>query len=148
MFALPVAALLTQLGIPAYANLSADLHRATVARDLAQALRTARSHAVLQSQPVRVQPLENDWGKGWRVLLEHNQQVLREQRLSRPIRIAENTGGQVRFSAVGMPLGLFGATLEICERSATASRYSVIVSSAGRIRLSVDGTEKSLCAEP
>ncbi|NIF30182.1 type IV pili biogenesis protein FimT [Pantoea sp. Tr-811] len=134
MFALALAALLTQLGMPAYARLSDDLHRAAAARDLAQALRSARSHAVLQGQPVQVQPLEMDWGKGWRVVLESNQQVLREHRLSRPLNIAKNAGMQLRFSAQGVPLGqgdgFTGTTLQVCD-----SPYYVVLSSSGRVSL-------------
>ncbi|MGE8111836.1 MULTISPECIES: GspH/FimT family pseudopilin [Pseudomonas] len=146
MFALAMAALLTQLGMPAYARLSDDLHRAAAARDLAQALRSARSHAMLQGQPVLVRPLENDWGKGWTVQLEHNQQVLREHRLTRPMRIVENTTGQVKFSALGMPVGRIGATLGVCEGSAAISKYQVVVSRAGRVDLRADETADSLCA--
>ncbi|MFJ4068542.1 GspH/FimT family pseudopilin [Pseudomonas sp. NPDC089996] len=146
MFALAMAALLTQLGMPAYAKLSDDLHRAAAARDLAQALRSARSHAMLQSQPVLVRPLENDWSKGWIVQLEHNQQVLREHRLMRSIRIAENTKGQVKFSALGITAGRFGATLKVCERSSASSRYQVVISRAGRVDLRTKEERDPLCA--
>ena len=150
MFALAMAALLTQLGMPAYARLSDDLHRSAAARDLAQALRSARSHAMLQSQQVLVQSLEDDWGKGWRVLLEHNQQVLREHRLSRPVNIAANTGRQVKFSALGVPLGvnngLLGGRLELCEKPSSKSQYRVVLATSGRISLRTDEPEKSLCA--
>ncbi|WEK30442.1 MAG: GspH/FimT family pseudopilin [Candidatus Pseudomonas phytovorans] len=149
--ALAVAVLLTQLGVPAYARMSDDLHRAAAARDLAQALRSARSHALLQGQNVLVQPLDSDWGKGWRVLLEHNQQVLREQRLSKPMRIMANTGDQVKFSALGVPLGryngmLFGR-LELCERTAATSLHRVVMASSGRISLRTgEPDNQSLCA--
>ncbi|WP_085674082.1 MULTISPECIES: GspH/FimT family pseudopilin [unclassified Pseudomonas] len=145
MFALAMTALLTQLGMPAYARLSDDLHRAAAARDLAQALRSARSHAMLQSQPVQVQSLEKDWGKGWRVVLESNQQVLREHRLSRPLRIAANAGEQVRFSALGVPVGkgnnFKSATLAICD-----SQYHVVLASTGRISLRTEDRKNPLCA--
>ena len=146
MFALAMAALLTQLGMPAYARMSDDLHRAAAARDLAQALRSARSHAMLQGQPVLVRPLENDWGKGWLVQLEHNQQTLREHRLTRSMRIIENTRGQVKFSALGMPVGQFGATLEVCERSPASNKYQVVISSAGRVDLRTVKVANPLCA--
>jgi len=146
MFALAMAALLTQLGMPAYARLSNDLHRAAAARDLAQALRSARSHAMLQSQPVIVRPLENDWGKGWLVQLEHNQQTLREHRLARSMRIIENTNGQVKFSALGMPVGQFGATLEVCETSPASNKYQVVISSEGRVDLRTVKVANPLCA--
>ena len=119
--ALAVTVLLTQLGMPAYARMSDDLHRAAAARDLAQALRSARSHAMLQSQPVLVQALDGNWGNGWQVMLEHNQQLLREQRLSRPLKITSNRGERFKFSALGVPMTLnnswLGTTLEVCELS-------------------------------
>ncbi|WP_176513830.1 GspH/FimT family protein [Pseudomonas faucium] len=150
MLALGLATLLTQLGMPAYTRFSDDLHRAAAARDLAQALRSARSHALLQSQPVMVQSLENDWGKGWRVLLEHNQQVLREHRLPRPMNIAVNIDEQVRFSALGVPLGrnngLLGGRLELCEKPFAPSQYRVVLATSGRVSLRTDELENSLCA--
>ncbi|MFF7064227.1 GspH/FimT family pseudopilin [Pseudomonas sp. NPDC008258] len=149
--ALAVAVLLTQLGVPAYARMSDDLHRAAAARDLAQALRSARSHAILQSQPVLVQALDSDWGKGWRVLLEHNQQLLREQRLSKPMKILANTGDQVKFSASGVPLskhnGMLSGRLELCEKTAATSLHRVVMASSGRISLRTGKPEnRSLCA--
>lgn len=147
MLALAIAAVLTQLGMPAYTGISDDLHSAAAARDLAQALRSARSHALLQGQAVLVQPIEGDWGKGWRAVLEHNQQVLREHRLSRPLKIAHNTRGQVRFSALGVPLGLNNATLEICERSSPTGQHHVVLSTSGRVSLRTGEPERgSLCA--
>ncbi|CAI3793216.1 hypothetical protein GLGCALEP_00705 [Pseudomonas sp. MM221] len=147
--ALAVAVLLTQLGVPAYARMSDDLHRAAVARDLAQALRSARSHAMLQSQPVLVQALDGNWGKGWRVVLEHNQQMLREQRLSRPLKITSNRGEQFKFSALGVPMTLgnnwLGATLEVCERSSATSRYQVVMASSGRVNLLSKDSNNNRC---
>ncbi|MCI0915404.1 GspH/FimT family pseudopilin [Pseudomonas putida] len=150
MFGLAMAALLTQLGVPAYAKLSDELHRAAVARNLAQTLRSARGHAALQSQAVVVQPLDNDWGKGWRVLLEHNQQLLREYRPPRPQRVKDNTGSQIRFSALGVPLGknnnFSGGRLEVCEGSSATSRHHVVLATSGRVSLRTGEAEDSLCA--
>ena len=148
--AVAVAVLLTQLGMPAYARMSDDLHRAAAARDLAQALRSARSHAMLQSQPVLVQALDGNWGNGWRVVLEHNQQLLREQRLSRPLRITSNRGEQFKFSALGVPMTLnnswLGTTLEVCERSSASSRHQVVLASTGRVRLLAEDRNNTRCA--
>jgi len=147
--ALAVAVLLTQLGMPAYARLSDDLHRAAAARDLAQTLRSARSHAMLQSQPVLVQALDGNWGNGWRVMLEHNQQVLREQRLSRPLKITSNGGAQLKFSAQGVPLGpnnnWFGSTMEVCERLTATSQYQVVLASTGRVKVLTGEPKDSQC---
>ncbi|UVL79154.1 GspH/FimT family pseudopilin [Pseudomonas putida] len=148
--ALAVAILLTQLGMPAYTRMSDDLHRAAAARDLAQALRSARSHAMLQSQPVLVQALDGNWGNGWRVVLEHNQQLLREQRLSRPLKITGNRGEQFKFSALGVPMTLnnswLGTTLEVCERSSASSRYQVVLASTGRVRLLAEDRNNTRCS--
>lgn len=149
--ALAAAILLTQLGMPAYARLSDDLHRAAAARDLAQALRGARSHAMLQGQPVLVQALDGHWGNGWRVVLEHNQQVLREQRLARPLKITSNRGGQLKFSAQGVPLGpnnnWLASTMEVCERSAATSQYQVVLASTGRVRVLTGEPRDSRCKD-
>ncbi|MGE8321750.1 MAG: GspH/FimT family pseudopilin [Pseudomonas sp.] len=147
--ALAVVVLLTQLGMPAYTRLTDDLHRAAAARDLAQALRSARSHALLQSQAVLVQALDGDWGKGWRVMLEHNQQMLREHRLSRPMKINGNVGTQFKFSAQGVPLKLgnnwLGGTLEVCERLTATSQYRVVLASTGRVRVATGEPKDSQC---
>ncbi|WP_447743004.1 GspH/FimT family pseudopilin [Pseudomonas laurentiana] len=147
--ALAVAVLLTQLGMPAYARMSDDLHRAAAARDLAQALRSARSHALLQGQPVLVQALDGNWGNGWRVALEHNQQVLREQRLARPLNITSSKGEQFKFSAQGVPMNLantwFSFTLEVCERSSATSRYQVVMASSGRVNLLTKNSDNNRC---
>ncbi|MFJ4453590.1 GspH/FimT family pseudopilin [Pseudomonas sp. NPDC089392] len=149
--ALAVAVLLTQLGVPAYARMTEDLHRAAAARDLAQTLRSARSHALLHGQNVLVHGVDSDWGKGWRVVLELNQQVLREQHLSRPLRIMANIGNQIRFSGLGVPMnknnGMLFGRLEICEKTAATSLQRVVMASTGRIDLRTGKPEKdSLCA--
>ena len=147
--ALAVAMLLTQLGMPAYARMSDDLHRAAAARDLAQALRSARSHALLQGQPVLVQAFNGDWGNGWRVALEHNRQVLREQRLARPLKIISNKGEQFKFSGLGVPMqpggNWLGATLEVCERASATSRYQVVLGSSGRVRVQTKDSSNNRC---
>ncbi|WP_310196962.1 GspH/FimT family protein [Pseudomonas hunanensis] len=148
MLALAMAALLTQLGMPSYAAFSEDLHRAAAARDLMQALRNARSHATLQQQPVRVQPINEDWGQGWRLLLADNGQLLREYPLRRGLKIVGNFDGEVRFSAQGIPMrgnALLGGRLEICGQSLDAQRRQVILAPSGRVRLSSDAADKPLC---
>ncbi|UBM26053.1 GspH/FimT family protein [Pseudomonas sp. p1(2021b)] len=150
MCALALAGLLANVGLPAYNQLSDDLHRASAARDLAQALRSARSHALLQQQTVLVEPLEGDWGKGWRTRLAHNNQSLREQRLARKLSIASNLGKEVKFSGLGVPLrgngGFLGGTLEICRRTAQASRYWIVLAPSGRVDLRTVSNEPSRCA--
>jgi len=151
MCALALASLLAQVGLPAYDNLSDDLHQAAAARSLAQTLRSARSHAVLQQQAVKVQTLEGDWGMGWRTLLAHNGQLLHEQRLARRLKVASNVDNEVKFSGLGVPLrgnrGFLGATLEVCPRSEQMSRYWVVLAPSGRIDLRTGTRKPSRCAD-
>lgn len=146
MLALAMAVLLTQLGMPAYARLSDDLHRAAAARDLAQALRSARSHALLQGQAVLVEAVDNDWGKGWRVMLRHNRQVLREHKLSRQLHIVANRGDQVTFTETGVTQGGNNGTLAVCERDTPTSQYRVVIATSGRVSLRTGASEQPRCA--
>lgn len=146
MSALAVAGLLTQLGVSAYGKLSAELDQAATVRELAQALRDARNQALLRQRAIVVQPLENDWGKGWRVLLEHNSLLLREHRLAKPARIVASSGRAVRFSGRGAALGdgFGGITLTLCRRGGVGNEQRVVLSPSGRVRLLSDG--KRRCA--
>ncbi|AVD81504.1 type IV pili biogenesis protein FimT [Pseudomonas sp. SWI6] len=149
MFALALAAVLTQLGMPAYINMTDDLHRSAAARDLLQGLRSARSHALLQSRAVAIQPLDSDWGTGWRIVLADNEQVLREHRLARPLRVVASTSREVVFSEIGIAQGrnasLQGITLEVCRRVAESTPYRVIVAPSGRVRLTTDEPDRPAC---
>ena len=149
MCALALISLLAQVGLPAYANLSHDLHQAAAARYLAQALRSARSHAVLQQQAVQVQALEG-LGSGLAYTLAHNGQLLHEQRLARRLEIASNVDNEVTFSGLGVPLrgnrGFLGATLEICPRTEQTSRYWVVLAPSGRVDLRTGTRDSSRCA--
>ncbi len=146
MSALAVAGLLTQLGVSAYGKLSEELHQAATARELVQALRDARNQALLGQRAVVVRPMEEDWGKGWRVVLEHNGQLLREYRLAKPARIVASSARTVRFSGRGAPLGdgFGGITLAVCRRGATGGEQHVVLSPSGRVSLR-EG-DNGLCA--
>ncbi|MDH0304680.1 MULTISPECIES: GspH/FimT family pseudopilin [unclassified Pseudomonas] len=141
MCTLAVASLLTQLGLTAYNNFSEEQHQAAVARELAQALRAARNQAALLRKAVLVEPLEGDWGKGWRISQEHDGQGLTEHRLPRPLLITTTSGRAVRFSRRGAPLGIGfgGTTLDICQRATRDSRHQVVLSPTGRVSLRSDG---------
>lgn len=140
MFALGVLSLLTHQGLTAYGKFSEELHLSATARELALALRGARNQAALRHQAVLVRPLEEDWGKGWRVILEHDGELLQEHRLGKPLRIATTSDRVVRFSARGAPLGVgfVGTTLDICPRTTLDSRHQVVLSPSGRVSLRSD----------
>lgn len=147
MLALGLVGVLTQLAIPAYVNLSDDLHQASVARELAQALRAARSQAMLHQQEVQVVQLQENWGAGWQVMMA--QAVLLERHFERPLRIAANAS-HIRFSGQGVPRqgngSFLGATLEVCNRPEGAGPLRVVLAPSGRVSLRTDMAGKPLCA--
>lgn len=146
MCALAVAGLLMHLGVSAYSKFSEQLYQSATARELAQALRDARNQALLRQQAVLVLPVEGDWGKGWRLSLQHDDQLLREHRLDRPLWIVASDSREMRFSGRGAPLGsgFGGITLQVCQRNTRVSLYQVVLSPSGRVRLLSD--EKRRCA--
>ena len=149
MCALALISLLAQVGLPAYANLSHDLHQAAAAA-------TWRKHCVAHaampcysSKRYRYKRWR-DWGLGWRTHLAHNGQLLHEQRLARRLEIASNVDNEVTFSGLGVPLrgnrGFLGATLEICPRTEQTSRYWVVLAPSGRVDLRTGTRDSSRCA--
>lgn len=151
MAALALIAALTQLGLPAYTTMSIGLHREAIAQNLAQALRSARSEALLGNQRVSLSALEGDWSSGWQMSLE-GEGRLHEYRASGRVRVVGNQplAQQVRFSGLGVPLQAGGAfqagTLHICEDPGTRSLYQVVLSRTGRVSLRQLVTEQPLCA--
>jgi type IV fimbrial biogenesis protein FimT len=153
LFALTLLGLLTQMAIPAYNGMSSSLQRQTVATDLAQALRTARSEALLRNNVVSLQALDADWSNGWRMTLEDDSpQLLHEWRRNGRTIVVGNqpVARQVRFSGLGVPLlesGAFQAgTLHVCQRPEALSHYQVVLSRSGRVSLRDALIEQPLCA--
>lgn len=140
MSGLVLVGLLTVIGMPSYTLMSVALQQRTAAHDLAQALRIARSHAVLQNRVVVVEALQEDWGAGWRILLGRERQLLREKRHSRGLIIVGNqpVAKQVRFNGLGLPYpargGIQNGTLHVCADKGN-SHYRVVVAPSGRVSL-------------
>ncbi|MCP3752263.1 GspH/FimT family protein [Pseudomonas sp. SBB6] len=153
MFALALVGMLTYIGVPTYSAMSHGLQQQAAAQDLAHALRTARAEALLRNQVVRLQALEDNWGNGWRMVLEQDgQPLLYQQRRLERVSIIGNqpVARQVRFSGLGVPLhegGAFQAgTLFICQRPGPFSQYRVVLAHTGRVSLREEPGEQPLCA--
>lgn len=148
MTTLALIGVLLQLGAPAYATFTADLHQAATARDLAQTLRSARSHAMLQNHEVLVRPLEDDWGRGWRMQRAPDGHVLRERRQLRPVHIVANMT-QVTFSGLGVPRrgngAFFGGAWKVCPKNKGASHHQVVLAPSGRVSLRTEAVAPPGC---
>ena len=151
MYALGLTAALTQLGLPAYSAMSVSLQREASAQNLAQALRSARSEALLRNQRVSLTAFEGDWSKGWRMSAD-DEGLLHEYRASGKVRVVGNQplARQVHFSGLGVPLQAGGAfqagTLHVCESPGTRSLHQVVLSRTGRVSLRHLATDQPLCA--
>lgn len=152
LFAVGLLALLTQLGTSTYSKMSHDLQQQTTAQNLAQALRAARSEALLRNQVIVLQALEGDWSNGWQMLPEQGEAgLLQEYSAEGGIRVIGNqpVARRVRFSGLGVPLregGAFQAgTLLICGVPGQESLYQVRLSPSGRISLRHAPPDTALC---
>lgn len=152
LFALALLGMLSQLGIPAYSDMSAGLQRQTAAADLARTLRTARSEALLRNSTVRVQAMEENWSNGWRMMLEQDSQLLHEWRRDGRAIIVGNQPvmRQVSFNGLGLPMqqggGFQAGTLHVCQRPEAISHYQIVLSPSGRVSLREERIEHPLCA--
>lgn len=150
MLALAVLSALTYLAVPSYTVFREDLHLAAAARELTHTLRNTRNQAALEGHSMQVRALDGNWGMGWQTVQGPDQQVMREQRLPRPVRIVGNAGHQVRFSALGVPLrpgsSFYGGSLHVCQREGGTSAYQIVIASSGRVQLRTTALAEPLCA--
>ena len=159
LFTLVIVAITAQFAGPAYSVVVEQQRRQVTAEQLASSLRNARTEALVRHQYVVVHALGEDWGKGWRIILDLSGQghldqsnpVLAERQGNTHIPIAGNTPVKhyVRFNPLGEPLlsgGAFQAgTLHICQTKTAQSHYQVVLAKSGRISLRSDQAAQALC---
>lgn len=152
LFAVALLTALTQLGVPAYSQMSQTLQQQAAAEDLGQALRMARNEALMRNQVVNLEALAGNWRNGWRMTLgEEGNTLLRERQAQAQVTIVgkQSVARRVRFTALGIPLQVGGAfqagTLFICEGSGPRSAYQVVLARTGRISVRQVADEEPLC---
>lgn len=160
LFTLAIVAITAQFAGPAYGVLVEQQRRQVAAEQLASGLRNARTEALVRHHYVVVHALEDDWSKGWRIILDksgrghldESNPVLAHRQGNAQIPIAGNTPVKhyVRFNPLGEPLlsgGAFQAgTLHICQADTALSHYQVVLAKSGRISLRSDQATQALCA--
>ncbi|MGZ0785668.1 general secretion pathway protein GspH [Pseudomonas sp. TKO26] len=158
--ALAVLALLLPLSGAAFSELLRSNRQQDTAQMLASGLRNARAAAILHQRTALIHGLDNDWSRGWRIILDISGKGPEDS--GNPLLIERRSGGQVlivgnrpvqhyvRFSPLGNPLlpsGAFQAgTLHICQAGQEHSRHQVVLSRSGRVSLRSDSAEQALCA--
>jgi len=152
LFALGLLALLTSIGTSTYRQISHNLQQQASAETLAQALRSARSEALLRNRVVMLRALEGDWSNGWQMLLVQGGETLLQEYSARGnVRVVGNqpVAQRVRFSGLGVPLHESGAflsgTLQVCAAPGQDKLYQVVLSRSGRVRVLHAPANKPLC---
>lgn len=149
-------AILATLAVPAFGALVDSQRRQDTAHQLASGLRMARSEAIVRSQPVIMQALENDWSRGWQVFVDNNQNqfrdddetLLAENAGQRNVRVVGNSKVMTRigFDNTGRLLNNANGTLAVCMKESAASHYQVAIAVTGRVNLRKEGFTRDPCA--
>ncbi|MGA8138503.1 MAG: GspH/FimT family pseudopilin [Pseudomonas gingeri] len=162
LIGLSLIALLAHLAMPSFRE-TVDAHRRQVsAEELISGLRTARTEAILRQRDVVIHALEEDWSRGWRIIVDRSGQghldpgnpVLVERRGDGVTPIKGNRWLEqfVRFTPLGslnpQNGASMGGTLHICARDQPVSHHQVILAATGRIRLEKRAIPEALCASP
>jgi type IV fimbrial biogenesis protein FimT len=160
LMGLAIVGIVLQLVGPAYAALAESNHRELAAKSLASGLRNARTEAIARNQTIVVHGIDNDWGQGWRMILDLNGKghedsdnpLLIERQSDVRVSIVGNRPVRsfVRFSNLGeplMPSGAFQAgTLHICAAREPVSQLQVVLARTGRVSLRSEKAGQALCA--
>ncbi|MDO7898747.1 GspH/FimT family pseudopilin [Pseudomonas citrulli] len=150
LMGLAIAAIVLPWAGASYKELIESIEREDTAQLLISGLRIARSEAITRNRNVLIQGINNDWGQGWRVMLDNKEKTLLMERTA-SARVIGNQPmrRRVRFGNQGealYPSGAFLAgRLHVCARHGPFSHHQVILAPSGRVRLESVKAEEALC---
>lgn len=159
LLGLILSGILAQLAVPSFKGLLESQQRHSAAQSLVGGLRYARSEAIARNRAVVIHALDDDWSRGWRVIVDLNGRgpldddnpVLLEHQDNGRVPIVGNgpVRSQVRFSGLGEPVlaggGFRAGTVHVCATDQAQSLFQVVLAPSGRISLRRDKTEQALC---
>ena len=159
LLGLILSGILAQLAVPSFTGLLESQQRHSAAQSLVGGLRYARSEAIARNRAVVIHALDDDWSRGWRVIVDLNGRghldddnpVLLEHQDNGRVPIVGNgpVRSQVRFSGLGEPVfsggGFRAGTVHVCATDQAQSLFQVVLAPSGRISLRRDKTEQALC---
>ena len=70
LFGLLLGGILVTVAVPAFKGLLASQQQRSAAQSLAEGLRLARTEAITRNRAVIIQALENDWSRGWQIIVD------------------------------------------------------------------------------
>lgn len=143
-----LVALLMSL-LPAFKGMLERHRLENTARDLAIAIRYARTTAVVEQTGVTIKALEDDWSNGWVIFQNRYRSITRdddasvfiERKLANQVQIQGNgsMSGYIHFSAQGFPEQKSGAfqagSLVVCSAKVETHSSKLILASGGRLRV-------------
>lgn len=159
LLGLIMSGVLAHLAVPSFKRLLDSQQQQSAAQSLAQGLRYARTEAVARNQAVVIHALGDDWGQGWRVILDvsgrgrpdDDNPVLLMRQDSGRVPVVGNgpVKSEIRFSGLGDPVfsggGFRAGTVHICATGEPQSVYQIVLAPSGRISLRRDKVEQALC---
>lgn len=159
LLSLMLSGIFAHLAVPGFKGLLDSQQRSTVANALADALRFARTEAIMRNRAVIIHALEDDWSRGWRVIVDasgrgslddDNPLLLEREGNGRSALVGNGpVKSQVRFNGLGEPVfsgeGFRAGTLHVCDTEQTQSMYQIVLAPSGRISLRNDKAEQALC---
>ena len=139
LFGLLLGGILVTVAVPAFKGLLASQQQRSAAQSLAEGLRLARTEAITRNRAVIIQALENDWSRGWQIIVDTSGRgepgtdnpILLERQGNGRVLMAGNgpVKSQVRFSGLGEPVfaggGFRAGTVHICGTDPVQSLYQV-----------------------
>lgn len=148
-----IIGLIVILAVPAFSEIVMSQRRLDVAQQLASGIRTARTEAILRSRPVVIRAIDEDWSKGWQIVVDpknsEDDLVLTERTRSGKVPVFGNqhVARQIRFNALGSPSdsGFVSGSLFICAANDTLSHHTVVMANTGRVRIESVPKPEKLC---
>lgn len=157
LMGLMIVGIVLLLVSPAFAALTESNHQEEAARSLVSGMRSARSEAITRNQTVVIHGINDDWGQGWRMILDLNGKGHEDS--SNPLLVEHRSGTRVpifgnqyvrtsvRFSHLGEPLhgGFQAGTIHVCAKREPVSQHQVVLAPSGRVSLRSTKTAQALC---
>lgn len=158
MVVLALIGIVLHLAMPSFTSMIEGQRQQVVANELASALRSARTEAILRHQVILVTPIDGDWSLGWTMVMDvsgdgaadENNPVLAVRSSSGRVRVVGNrtVSQRVRFNSLGQlsTQGSAGGSLSLCDSREPVTRLRVVIAPSGRVRVADDPAERDSCA--
>lgn len=160
LVALAVVSVLSFLAAPYFSTLLDTHARQVFANELASGLRMARVEAITRNKTVIVQAQEEDWARGWSIIVDETGAGATDVR--NPI-IAIRSGsdrfqvipsrnmtGQIAFNYLGVPRSptqaALNGSIHLCARQDSGRHLRVVLARSGRVRVATTEPAPSLCS--